>query len=198
MKKAIVSLLVVAFGGVALAVSAEDEHDQWQVQTCVDANGKPTTKITNDTKCELHNNKRKACLIRVANPGQVDWDFAACKDHPASMRFFKEGGGEIKCGDTVALQLGLGGENHTRWYRKCGTPQSVGINICQDEGANPEKKHFDWQIQCSGDFAPNKAFTLRNVSEKDDVVYAKRPSKMVDTCWARKMKLGQCASVRDE
>ena len=36
------------------------------------------------------------------------------------------------------------------------------------------------------------------VSRKDSVVYAKRPSKVADTCWSDSMKLGQCTSVRDK
>jgi hypothetical protein len=198
MRKKIVCVLAVAVGSIAFAASAEEDHSEWALENCVDAAGKPTTKIANGAKCELKNKRRGECLIRVANPGQTDWDFAPCSKHPKSASIQKEGGGAIKCGDTVALELGLGGENHTAWYRKCVNPQTVGINVCQDLASAPEKKHFEWQLKCSGDVEENKAFGLHNTARKDDIVYAKRPSKMVDTCWAGKVKLGQCITVKDD
>lgn len=204
MKKQIVTLLVVGLGAVAFAASAEDStpNAEWTMQNCVDSAGKSTTKITSGVKCELKNTKKKDCLIRDGHTGQVDWDFADCEKHPKSVLFQKEGGGDIKCGDTVAIQMGWGGENHTEWFRKCVNPQTIGINICSDEDKQASKKHYDWQLKCTGDLAAGKEFALYNVSQKDSVVYAKRPSKMVDTCWAGKMKsipgVGrECASARD-
>jgi hypothetical protein len=191
-------VLAVALGAITMPAAAGGEPQEWVLQNCVDASGKATTSPGSGAKCELKNTKNNQCLIRVAQPGQTDWNFASCDDHPKSMLFQKQGGGDLKCGDTVALELGLGGQNHTRWYRKCATPQTVGINICQDDVDQPEAKHFDWQLQCSGDIQTGRKFALYNKSQKDAVVYAKRPSKVADTCWNDKMKAGICASVRDE
>lgn len=198
-KKAIAFVLassavaVIAVTGPATA----GESPEWTLEGCVDAAGRPTTKITSDTVCELKNTKKNACLIRESHMGQADWDFAPCSKHPKSARFHTESGGALNYGEHFALQLGVGGSKQ-EWYRKCHNPQTVGINICSDEGS-PEKKHYEWQFKGgSGQVEAGKALTLFNTARNDSVVYAKRPSKMVDTCWHDKMRYGQCASARDE
>jgi hypothetical protein len=190
-----------AIAAVALTTTGSataGEPAEWSLEECVDSAGKPTTKVTSGTKCELKNRKNGQCLIRVSHAGQADWDFSSCETKSKTMLFQKEGGGDIKCGDTVALQLGVGG-NKQEWYRKCTNPQTVGINICSDEGA-VQKKHFEWQLKscANGQLESGKPFALYNTARKDSVVFAKRPSKMVDTCWADKIKYGQCSTVRDD
>src|SRR5436309_1680921 len=101
MRKLIAAMSVLGFVAVAFAASADDDSTQWSLENCVDSAGKPTKKISSGTKCELKNKKNNQCLIRVANPGQTDWDFASCDAHPKSMLFQKSGGGDLKCGDTV-------------------------------------------------------------------------------------------------
>ncbi len=203
-KATVLVVLSAALASVALTQSAgASESPEWSLEDCVDAAGKPATKLTSGAVCELKNRKNNQCLIRVSHMGQVDWDFGSCDTHSKSARLVKEGGGELKCDDTFALELGVGGSK-TEWFRKCVNPQTVGIGICSDDVTKPEKKHFDWKLKgCSaGQLEAGKPFALFNVSKGDSVVFAKRASKVVDTCWNDVMKdiprVGrQCPAVRD-
>jgi hypothetical protein len=198
-KQFVCVVLVAAAGAVTLPATAAGEPSEWSLEDCVDDKGKATTKITSGTKCALKNKRNSQCLIRIKQPGQADWGFASCDKHPRSMLFLKSGGGAIKCGDTVAMQLGWGGQNQTHFYRKCHNPHPAGINVCQDDVDKPESKHWDWQLQCSGgDLQAGDKFALYNLSRKDSVVYAKRPSAVADTCWADKAKAGVCLTPRDD
>ena len=97
-KKATVLVVVsAAIASVALTQSAgASESPEWSLEDCVDAAGRPVTKLTSGAVCELKNRKNNQCLIRVSHMGQVDWDFASCDSHPKSARLVKEGGGDLK------------------------------------------------------------------------------------------------------
>lgn len=190
-----VSSLAAVVGVVAAAspVKAGNEPTEWVLENCVDASGKPTTKIASGAKCDLKNTRNGKCLVRESHTGQTDWDFAACASRPRQAQIVAKSAGPISCGETVALKLG------TEFFRKCRDPQTVGINICSESKSTPDAMHFDWQLQgCSGDVEAGESVALYNVSRGDSVVFAKRPSKMVDTCWADKTKFGQCTTVRDK
>jgi hypothetical protein len=125
--------------------------------------------------------------------GQTDWDFASCSSKPRQAQIVAKDSGSVSCNETVALKLG------SEFFRKCKDPQKFGINICSESSSSPQAIHFDWQLHgCQGEVEAGEAVALYNVSRQDSVVYAKRPSKMVDTCWNDKMKLGQCTTVRDK
>ncbi len=196
MLKKIVSLVFVSAAVATLAASTPagaDEPADWVLENCVDAAGKPTTKLESGAKCDIKSPKRGQCLVFDKHMGQVDWDFAACGSKPRNALLVARNSGALNCGETFALKLG------SEYFRKCHDPQTVGINICSDSGSKPESKHFEWQLRgCSGQAEAGKSVALYNVTRGDSVVYAKRPSRMVDTCWADKMKMGQCTTVRDK
>ncbi len=190
-------VVLASIGTAALVVgmaspAGADEPADWVLENCVDAKGNPTTKIENGAKCDLKNRKSGKCLVRQSHMGQVDWDFTSCSSRPRNFQITAKDSGAVSCGETFALKLG------NEYFRKCVNPQTVGINICSESASAPEPKHYDWQFQCSGQVEANKPLSLYNVSRKDSVVYAKRPSKMVDTCWSDKMKFGQCTTARDK
>ena len=194
-KIVVVSSVAAALGVVAMSapVQAGNEPTDWVLENCVDTNGNPTTKITSGAACDLKNKKNGKCLVRDSHMGQTDWDFASCSAKPRQAKFVAQNPGAISCGETVALKLG------SEFFRKCKDPQKMGINICSDGGDSPKPMHYDWQLSgCSGDVESGEAVALYNVSRGDSVVFAKRPSKMVDTCWNDKMKLGQCTTARDK
>jgi hypothetical protein len=157
-------------------------------------------KVTSGAKCNLKNQKNGQCLVHSHHMGQVDWDFGGCNGQEVTL--ISKTGGQIKCGETVALKVG------NEFFRKCVSPQTVGINICSDGFSSPQEKingtsatDWDWKITGCPDGQPvemDKPIVLHNISRNDSVVYAKRPSKMVDTCWANSMKFDQCVSVRDK
>ena len=191
-------VVLASIGSAALLVgmtspAGADEPADWVLENCVDAKGNPTTKIENGAKCDLKNRKNGKCLVRESHMGQTDWDFAACASKPRQMQITAKDAGALSCGETFALKLG------NEYFRKCVNPQTVGINICSEAKSTPEPMHYDWQLQgCSGQVESGKPVSLFNVSRKDSVVYAKRPSKVADTCWSDSMKLGQCVSARDK
>jgi hypothetical protein len=193
-KIAVVSVVGAFAAVVGLAGPAgADEPADWTLENCVDPSGNPTTKLVNGAQCDLKNRKSGKCLVREGHMGQVDWDFAACASKPRQMKVTTKDNGAVTCGETFALKLG------SEYFRKCVNPQTIGINICSESTNTPQAMHFDWQFQgCSGQVEAGKPVSLYNVSRKDSVVYAKRPSKMVDTCWSDSMKLGQCTSARDK
>jgi hypothetical protein len=177
--------------GLAKPAGADEPAD-WSLENCVDASGHPTTKLADGAQCDLKNRKSGKCLVHDSHRGQVDWDFATCSAHPRSVKVTAKAGGAISCGETVAIKIG------SEYFRKCHDPQIMGINICSEGGA-PQAMHYEWQFQgCSGQLETGKPVALYNTSKKDSVVYAKRPSKMVDTCWADNMKYGQCTTFRDK
>lgn len=168
-----------------------DQPADWSLENCVDANGSPTTKIASGAKCDLKNRKHGQCLVHNSHHGQVDWDFASCGSR--QVEIVARNGGSISCGETVAMKVG------NEFFRKCRDPQLMGINICSESANPPKDMHYDWQFQgCSGQLGTSEPVALYNVSRKDSVVYARRPSKMVDTCWEKDMKYGQCVSFRDK
>lgn len=187
--------VLVSVGSAALVLGAAtpagaDEPADWVLDNCVDASGNATTKIDSGAQCDLKNRKNSKCLVRESHSGQTDWDFAACGKRQATI--VAKSAGAVTCGETVALKLG------SEFFRKCVNPQAVGINICSEETAQPEEKHFDWKLQgCAGQVETGKAVSLYNISRKDSVVFAKRPSKVADTCWSDKIKFGQCTTLRD-
>jgi hypothetical protein len=183
------SVAVVVFA--APQAASADEPSDWSLENCIDSKGKPTTKPDGGSRCDLKNQKSGQCLVFTKHVGQADWDFAACGSRSATLS--TKAPGAVSCGETFALELG------NEYFRKCVNPQSVGINICSEAKSAPEPMHYDWQLQgCSGQVEAGKPVSLYNVSRKDSVVFAKRPSKVADTCWANKMKLGQCTTARDE
>jgi hypothetical protein len=191
-------VVLASIGTAALVLGSAtpagaDEPADWVLENCVDAKGNPTTKIETGAKCDLKNLKNGKCLVREGHMGQTDWDFASCSARPRQMQITAKDAGALNCGETFAMKLG------NEYFRKCQSPQKVGINICSESKSAPEPMHYDWQLQgCSGQVEAGKAVSLFNVSRKDSVVYAKRPSKVADTCWSDSMKLGQCASARDK
>jgi hypothetical protein len=190
-------LVLATVGSAALVFGAStpagaDEPADWVLENCVDASGKATTKLESGASCDLKNRKNNKCLVREGHIGQTDWDFASCTSKPRQVKLVAKDGGALSCGETFALKIG------SEYFRKCVNPQTIGINICSEGASQPEARHYDWQLQgCSGQIETGKPVALYNVSKKDSVVYAKRPSKMVDTCWNDKMKFGQCVSARD-
>lgn len=178
--------------GMASPVAAQEPAD-WALENCVNAQGAPTTKIENGAKCDLKNRKNGKCLVRMSHVGQADWDFVSCSAQPRNFQVTTKDAGAVSCGETFALKLG------NQYFRKCTNPQTVGINICADTTNTAEAKHYEWQFQgCTGQVEAGEPVSLYNVTRKDSVVYAKRPSKIVDTCWSDKIKLGQCTTVRDK
>jgi hypothetical protein len=193
-KIVVVAGVASVLGVVGMASPAgADEPSDWTLENCVDANGQETTKISDGAQCDLKNRKSGKCLVREGHVGQVDWDFAACSSKPRNMKVTAKSSGPVTCGETFALKLG------SEYFRKCRDPQKIGINVCSEGTDTPETKHFEWQFQgCSGQVEAGKPVSLYNVARKDSVVFAKRPSRMVDTCWSDKMKLGQCTTARDK
>jgi hypothetical protein len=191
MKKVICVLsglaLIAAVGATTNDVGA-DEPSNWALTNC--AGG----KVKSGVACDLKNVRNQKCLLPKHNIGQTEWDFGACGESKAKI--FSKNGGDILCGEPVALKLG--GE----FYRKCVNPQTVGINICSDGGDKPGPQHFTWKLTGCKDgepVAPGAAVALFNTERGDSVVYASRASRIVDTCWADKVKLGRCDHIpRDQ
>ena len=186
-----------ALASVAIVVLAAprsagaDEPSNWSLENCIDSKGKATTKPDGGSKCDLKNQRSGQCLVYAKHAGQADWDFAACGSRNATLA--TKASGALSCGETFALKLG------NEYFRKCVNPQIAGINICSESAASPAAIHWDWQLKnCTGDVESGKPLALFNVSRGDSVVFAKRPSRVADTCWANKMKLGQCTTARDE
>lgn len=196
MFKKIVVLASIGTAAFVVGMSSPagaDEPADWVLENCVDANGNATTRIENGTKCDLKNRKSGKCLVRDSHVGQTDWDFAACSSKPRQFQITAKDAGALSCGETFAMKLG------TEYFRKCRDPQKVGINICSEVKSAPEPMHYDWQLQgCSGQVEAGKPVSLYNVSRKDAVVFAKRPSKVADTCWSDKIRYGQCTTARDK
>lgn len=182
---------VLLLGSASPALA--DEPTDWVLENCVAPNGSATTRIVSGVRCDLRNRKTGMCLVRKSNGDQADWDFAPCGSRGRDATIVAREGGPVACGQTVAVKLGH------EYFRKCRDPQKVGINICSEEARVPQAMHYDWQFQgCSGQLEAGKAVALFNVSRRDSVVYAKRPSKVVDTCWSDTMKYGQCTTTRDK
>lgn len=187
---AVVGTAAFLFGLSGPVVAAEPAD--WLLENCVDASGRPSTQIADGVRCDLKNSTSGTCLVQRSHSDQADWDFAACSSKPRNLKI-SAGAGPISCGQTVAIKLG------TEYYRKCVNPQTRGINICSEQASAPQARHFDWQFAaCTGQLDTGKPVALYNVSRKDSVVYAARPSKVVDTCWADKVKYAQCTTSRDK
>jgi hypothetical protein len=157
--------------------------------------------VTSGAKCDLKNQKSGSCLVGDHNMGQTDWSFRPCGSH--NMELVSKSGGAIKCGEVVALKLG------EEFYRKCVNPQTVGINVCSEKSSAPEEKvqgrsdisHYQWKIVGCPDGQPvpqDQPVVLHNTVRNDSIVYARRPSKVTNTCWANDIKFGECASIRDK
>jgi hypothetical protein len=189
MKKVVCTASVVAvIAGVAMTSEVRaGEPAEWILTNC--QGGKPLSGVS----CDLKNTKKGQCLVQSRKTGQADWDFAPCGG--AKTKIVAKSDGPIKCGEPVKLQLG------DEFYRKCRDPQKVGINICSDDADKPAPSgidHFTWQLTgCTGEVNADSPISLYNTQRKDSVVFATRPSIVVDTCWADKVKFGKCITVRD-
>lgn len=196
MKKMVVSgavLGVLGLLGFAQPAGAGDVAN-WELTGCEGG------AVTSGAKCNLKNQKSGQCLVFDHNMGQTDWSFRGCGSPDVS--FVNKGGGPIKCGEVVALKMGK------EFYRKCVNPQTVGINVCSDAASSPQDHingtnatHWDWKIVGCPDGQPvpvDKPIVLHNIARNDSIVFAKRPSKVTDTCWANSIKFDQCVSVRDK
>lgn len=189
--KNIIGYLGAAAILAGIAVISHDvgaaEPAEWSLTNC--KGGKANSGVS----CDLKNTKNNKCLVPVHHAGQVEWDFAACGD--AKAQLVSKAGGAIKYGEPVALKLG--GE----FYRKCQNPQLLGVSVCSDATGKPEDRHFTWKITggTSGEpVASGAPFSLYNTERKDSIVFAKRVSKIADTCWADQVKLGQCIAAHNE
>jgi hypothetical protein len=191
-----VGATALVLGAIALVENqaGADEAVNWTLTGCEGG------KVTSGGKCNLKNQGNQRCLVRDSNRGQTDWNFGNCSGQQVTL--VTKSGAAPKCGDTVALKIG------NEFFRKCVSPQLVGINICSEAASSPQERiggtnatHWDWQIKGCAEGTPldqDKPFALHNISKNDSVVFAKRPSKVADTCWASKMKFGQCTTIRDK
>lgn len=191
-----VGATALVLGAIALVENqaGAGETANWTLTGCEGG------KVTSGGKCNLKSQGNQRCLVFDQNRGQTDWGFGSCTGQQVTL--VTKSGAAPKCGDTVALKIGK------EFFRKCVSPQLVGINVCSEAAASPQEHiggtnatHWDWQIKGCAEGTPldqDKPFALYNISRKDSVVYAQRPSKVADTAWENTTKFGQCTTLRDK
>jgi hypothetical protein len=101
------------------------------------------------------------CLNSKGRTG-VDLGWQGC-DGNTDAAFVKQGGGQIKCGDTVALRI----DGRHYYYSK----QTFGINITDTRNAN-DSNIYQWKIVCdgTGPVPLNTPVGLFNTKENDYLV----------------------------
>jgi hypothetical protein len=122
----------------------------------------------------LKNIDQESCLDSKGRTG-VDLGWQSCNNTAAA--FVKQGGGQIKCGDTVALRI----DGRHYYYSK----QTFGINITDTRNAN-DSQIYQWKIVCDGTgVVPlNTPVGLFNTKENDYLVGGRRLVG-VNLIWAK-------------